>query len=112
MKSKEGVRELDRNPAHTSLSFITIMATGSSITTTSLSASFNSPPTDETNMEVCKLSCLVDGDPRLFMVKAHPDIILLEFVSLVYAQKDKGILKGINASDIILWKVSSSQKLA
>jgi hypothetical protein len=88
------------------------MATGSSITNASLPASFSVPSAHETNMNDRKLSCLVDGDSVPFMVAAPPNIRILELVSLVYNQKDKGVLDDVNASDMILWKVISSQKLA
>lgn len=64
----------------------------------------------ETNGSNRKLLCLVQDDSIPFMVTTSSNNRIFELQQLVYNQKDKGVLQDVNASDLILWKVSSFQK--
>ena len=75
-------------------------------------ASSSIPSAHETNGSNRKLVCLVQGDPKPFVVTTSSNDGILELQQLVYNQKDKGILQDVNASDLTLWKVSSFQKSA
>ena len=56
------------------------------------------------------LRCIVEGDPAVFKVKVPVDNDVDDLKKLVHREKDKGILRDVNASDLALWKVRYFQK--
>jgi hypothetical protein len=53
------------------------------------------------------LWCLIDGEFTAFKVMAPPNIDINDLKQLVSQEKDKGILRDVNAADLALWKVST-----
>jgi Crinkler effector protein N-terminal domain len=54
------------------------------------------------------LRCLVWGDLTAFKVNVLLDNDVDDLRKLIHLEKDKGILRNINVSDLVLWKVSQS----
>ena len=52
-----------------------------------------------------ELSCLVKGDSSVFDVKVSALMKVSALKELIHEKKDKGILRDVNASDLVLWKV-------
>ena len=58
------------------------------------------------------LLCLIEGDSTVFQVKATANENVLDLKKLIHQEKDKGILRSVNASDLVLWKVRTFQRSA
>ena len=54
-----------------------------------------------------RLRCFVEGDSTVFTVKTSKNCEIDDLKKLVHQEKDKGILRNVNASDLILLKVSN-----
>jgi hypothetical protein len=49
--------------------------------------------------------CIVKGDTSLFHVNALPTICIAELKDLIKEQRKNGLLRGVFAKDLNLWKV-------
>ena len=50
--------------------------------------------------------CLVDGDSMVFDVTAPANVSISRLKELVQKKGDRGILRDVDAKDLVLWKVS------
>jgi hypothetical protein len=51
------------------------------------------------------LWCLVEGKSTLFQVDTPSSDNINQLKNLVHKGKDKGILRDVNATDLVVWKV-------
>jgi len=63
------------------------------------------PPMQTTNL--CQLYCLLEGEANPFIVIADVGQNMLQLKDLI--QGKKALLRSVDASDIVLWKVSMFQ---
>jgi hypothetical protein len=55
--------------------------------------------------ETCDILCLIEGDTAIFSVIASPTIPIAELKDLIKEERKNGVLKGILAKDLTVWKV-------
>ena len=53
------------------------------------------------------LICLVEGDSSIFEVKPTGDMDIIDLKDLIWEENKNNALKGVDSSDLILWKVMS-----
>jgi hypothetical protein len=53
------------------------------------------------------LICLVEGDSSIFKVKPAGDTDIIDLKDLIWEENKNNVLKGVDSSDLILWKVMS-----
>jgi hypothetical protein len=51
------------------------------------------------------LTCLIEGDSSMFGVYPTTDIRILDLRKLIHEEGNKGVLRNVDAKDLILWKV-------
>jgi hypothetical protein len=51
------------------------------------------------------LLCIIEGDSSLFRVTPTGNMDIIELKNLFHKEKDKGILRDVNAADLVVWKV-------
>ena len=59
---------------------------------------------------VLRLWCLVKDDPKPFKVIIRTNNDVDDLKELIHEKRKDGILRGIDAADLKLWKVSSSHR--
>jgi hypothetical protein len=74
--------------------------------TTSSIASARNPAAAIADDTIHTLWCLVEGDSTPFKITAPPNIDIDDLKKLVRENKDKSSLRDVNASDLVLFKVS------
>lgn len=57
--------------------------------------------------ELCRLWCLIDGETKPFSVLASPNYDMDELMTAI--QKENRVLRNIDTSDLVLWKVRISE---
>jgi hypothetical protein len=70
-------------------------------------ASANNPAATMSDDAARTLWCLIEGESTPFGVTAPANAIIEDLKKLIHQEKEKGILRDINAVDLVLWKVSS-----
>ena len=53
------------------------------------------------------LICLVEGDSSIFIVEPTGDMDIMDLKDLIWEENKNNVLKGVDSSDLILWKVMS-----
>jgi Crinkler effector protein N-terminal domain len=53
----------------------------------------------------CALHCLIEGDSSLFRVKPTGSVDIMELKELIKEKGKNGVLNGVDAKDLTLWKV-------
>ena len=51
------------------------------------------------------LTCLIEGESSLFIVRPTGNMYIIELKDLVKEQDKNGVLSGVDAEDLTLWKV-------
>ena len=51
------------------------------------------------------LTCLIEGESLPFLVKPKEDDHIMELKDLIQEKRNNGVLGGVDATDLILWKV-------
>jgi Crinkler effector protein N-terminal domain len=54
---------------------------------------------------LCALQCLIEGDSSLFKVKPTGSVDIMDLKDLIKEKCKNGVLSGVDASDLTLWKV-------
>lgn len=57
---------------------------------------------------VCELWCLVKREDTPFSIAAPPNININKLKELVWEKRKNGVLRGIDAVDLVLWKARTS----
>jgi hypothetical protein len=54
---------------------------------------------------LCALHCLIEGDSSLFRVRPTGSVDIMDLKDLIKEKRKNGVLSGVDASDLTLWKV-------
>ena len=54
-----------------------------------------------------KLWCLIEGDAKLFEVQVDACKSVSFLKKVIWKARKRGYLRGVDATDLVLWKVSS-----
>lgn len=68
--------------------------------------SFLSSPPMAKDLDI-KLWCLVEGDTKLFEIQVDACMSVSFLKKVIWKARKRGYLRGVDATGLVLWKVSS-----